>query len=57
MNFIRQKTIRSALALPQLYNGTNSLILLENVVKVTNLEMVKIEFGLPFLISSASLAP
>ena len=52
------KTVRSARwCCP---NSTMTLRLLENIVKVTNLEVVKIEFRhLPFLLisSSASLAP
>ena len=52
------KTVRSALW--RCPNSTVALRLLENVVKVTNLEVVKIEFHhLPFLLlssSSASLA-
>ena len=53
------KTVRSALW--HCPNTTVALRLLENVVKVTNLEVVKIEFRhLPILLllsSSASLAP
>ena len=63
MNSTRLKTV-SSLALPQLNSGTKIARkrLLENVVKVTNLEVVKIEFRhLPILLlsssSSASLAP
>ena len=61
----RLKTVRSALW--RCPNSTVALRLLENVVKVTNLEVVKIEFRhLPVLLSSyfflsssspASLAP
>ena len=53
----RLKTVRSALW--RCPNSTVALRLLENVVKVTNLEVVKIEFRhLPFLLSSSdSLAP
>ena len=58
VNSTRPKTVRSALW--HCPNSTVALRLLENVVKVTNLEVVKIEFRhLPFLSSSssASLAP
>ena len=58
VNSTRPKTVRSALW--RCPNSTVALRLLENVVKVTNLEVVKIEFRhLPFLSSSssASLAP
>ena len=64
LNSTRLKTVRSALW--HCPNSTVALTLLENVVKVTNLEVVKIEFRhLPFhllllillLSSSDSLAP
>ena len=62
VNSTRLKTVRSALW--HCPNSTVALRLLENVVKVTNLEVVKIEFRhLPILLlllsssSSASLAP
>ena len=64
VNSTRLKTVRSALW--RCPNSTVTLRLLENVVKVTNLEVVKIEFRhLPILLlllllsssSSASLAP
>ena len=57
VNSTRPKTVRYALW--RCLNSTVALRLLENVVKVTNLEVVKIEFRhLPFLSSSsASLAP
>ena len=60
VNSTRLKTVRSALW--HCPNSTVALRLLENVVKVTNLEVVKIEFRhLPFhlllLSSSDSLAP
>ena len=64
VNSTRLKTVRSALW--RCPNSTVALRLLENVVKVTNLEVVKIEFRhLPILLillllsssSSASLAP
>ena len=61
VNSTRLKTVRSALW--RCPNTTVALRLLENVVKVTNLEVVKIVFRhLPillsfFLSSSASLAP
>ena len=55
VNSMRLKTVRSALW--RCPNSTVALRLLENVVKVTNLEVVKIEFRhLPNLLSSASLA-
>ena len=60
VNSTRLKTVRSARwCCP---NSTMAPRLLENVVKVTNMEVVKIEFRhLPilsfFLSSSASLAP
>ena len=53
VNSTRPKTVRSALW--RCPNSTVALRLLENVVKVTNLEVVKIEFRhLPFLSSSSS---
>ena len=53
VNSTRLKTVRSALW--HCPNSTVPLRLLENVVKVTNLEVVKIEFRhLPFLSSSSS---
>ena len=57
VNSTRLKTVRSALW--RCPNSTVALRLLENVVKVTNLEVVKIEFRhLPLSSSSsASLAP
>ena len=60
VNSTRLKTVRSALW--RCPNSTVALRLLVNVVKVTNLEVVKIEFRhLPVLLSSysspASLAP
>ena len=61
MNSTRLKTVRSALW--RCPNSTMALRLLENVVKVTNLEVVKIEFRHLLIIllssssSSASLAP
>ena len=65
VNSTRLKTVRSALW--RCPSSTVALRLLENVVKVTNLEVVKIEFRhLPILLllllllsssSSASLAP
>ena len=59
VNSTRLKTVRSALR--HCPNSTVALRLLENVVKVTNLEVVKIEFRhLPIILllsSSASLAP
>ena len=63
VNSTRLKTVRSALW--RCPNSTVALRLLEKVVKVTNLEVVKIEFRhLPILLllllsssSSASLAP
>ena len=59
VNSTRLKTVRSALW--RCPNSTVALRLLENVVKVTNQEVVKIEFRhLPILLllsSSASLAP
>ena len=62
VNSTRLKTVRSALW--HCPNSTVALRLLENVVKVTNLEVVKIEFRhLPIILlllsssSSASLAP
>ena len=60
VNSTRLKTVRSALW--RCPNSTVALRLLENVGKVTNLEVVKIEFRhLPIIIllllSSASLAP
>ena len=64
VNSTRLKTVRSALW--RCPNSTVALRLLENVVKVTNQEVVKIEFRhLPFLLllsfflssSPASLAP
>ena len=63
VNSTRLKTVRFALW--HCPNSTVALRLLENVVKVTNLEVEKIEFRhLPillssffFLLSSASLAP
>ena len=57
VNSTRLKTVRSALW--RCPNSTVALRLLENVVKVTNLEVVNIEFRhLPILLSSsASLAP
>ena len=56
VNSTRLKTVRSALW--HCPNSKVALRLLENVVKVTNLEVVKIEFRhLPILLSSASLAP
>ena len=56
VNSMHMKTVRSALW--RCPNSTVALRLLENV-KVTNLEVMKIEFRhLPFLLSSsASLAP
>ena len=52
VNSTRPKTVRSALW--RCPNSTVALRLLENVVKVTNLEVVKIEFRhLPFLSSSS----
>ena len=57
VNSTRLKTVRSPRwCCP---NSTTASRLLENVVKVTNLEVVKIEFRhLPILLSSsASLAP
>ena len=52
VNSTRPKTVRSALW--RCLNSTVALRLLENVVKVTNLEVVKIEFRhLPFLSSSS----
>ena len=54
VNSTHLKTVRSALW--HCPNSTVALRLLENVVKVTNLEVVKIEFRhLPFLL--ASLVP
>ena len=51
VNSTRLKTVRSALW--RCPNSTVALRLLENVVKVTNLEVVKIEFRhLPILLSS-----
>ena len=51
VNSTRLKTVRSALW--RCPNSTVTLRLLENVVKVTNLEVVKIEFRhLPILLSS-----
>ena len=51
VNSTRPNTVRSALW--RCPNSTVALRLLENVVKVTNLEVVKIEFRhLPFLSSS-----
>ena len=51
VNSTRLKTVRFALW--HCPNSTVALRLLENVVKVTNLEMVKIEFRhLPILLSS-----
>ena len=57
VNSTRLKTVRSALW--HCPNSTVALRLLENVVKVTNLEVVKIEFRhlLLLLSSSDSLAP
>ena len=56
VNSTRLKTVRSALW--HCPNSTVPLRLLENVVKVTNLEVVKIEFRhLLLLLSSDSLAP
>ena len=56
VNSTRLKTVRSALW--RCPNSTVTLKLLENVVKVTNLEVVKIIFLFFFLLlSSASLAP
>ena len=56
VNSTRLKTVRSALW--RCPNTTVALRLLENVVKVTNLEVVKIVFRhLSILLSSASLAP
>ena len=53
VNSTRLKTVRSALW--RCPNSTVALRLLENVVKVTNLEVVKIEFRhLPVLLSSSS---
>ena len=53
VNSTRLKTVRSALW--HCPNSTVPLRFLENVVKVTNLEVVKIEFRhLPFLSSSSS---
>ena len=56
VNSTRLKTVRSDhWCCP---NFTMAPRLLENVVKVTNLEVAKIEFRhLPILLSSASLAP
>ena len=52
VNSTRLKTVRSALW--RCPNSTVALRLLENVVKVTNLEVVKIEFRhLPVLLSSS----
>ena len=52
VNSTRLKTVRSALW--RCPNSTVALRLLENVVKVTNLEVVKIEFRhLPILLSSS----
>ena len=51
VNSTRLKTVRSALW--RCPNSTMALRLLENVVKMTNLEVVKIEFRhLPILLSS-----
>ena len=51
VNSTRLKTVRSALW--RCPNSTVSLRLLENIVKVMNLEVVKIEFRhLPILLSS-----
>ena len=56
VNSTRLKTVRSALW--RCPNSTVALRLLENVVKVTNLEVVKIEFRhLPVLLSSSSPSP
>ena len=52
VNSTRLKTVRSALW--RCPNSTVALRLLENVVKVTNLEVVKIEFRHLFLLSSSS---
>ena len=56
VNSTRLKTIRSALwCFP---SPTMALKLLENIVKVTNQEVVKIQFRhLPFLLSLVNLAP
>ena len=56
VNSTRLKTVRSALW--RCPNSTVALRLLENVVKVTNLEVVKIEFRhLPILLSFFFLQP
>ena len=56
VNSTRLKTVRSALW--RCPNSTVTLRLLENVVKVTNLEVVKIEFRhLPILLSFFFLQP
>ena len=57
VNSTRLKTVRSALW--RCPNSTVALRLLKSIVKVTNLEVVKIEFRHPIilLLSSASLAP
>ena len=57
MNFIRRKTLRSALWHCPILHAVARRVL-EIVTKVTNLETVKIEFRhLRFLLSSARLTP